>query len=197
MTEVKERKDLQYRNLQPVSYNLIDADRVVQEQLKKRETKEITRDYVQNMADWNTWITGSFVGGKTSLYTAQARHDKFIRQHLEDATHFTAFELHNNGVGWHFHSLMHLPGHLLNKFSSNNRSKYGKDKYVPRLWKLYFDAFGRTSISRVRVLEDVTDYCIKHVLDYTTKGDVRGLGVYDFKFGNSEDGQAFLKRQDL
>ena len=197
MTEVKERKDLQYRNLQPVSYDLIAVDRVVQEQLKKRETKEITRDYVQNMADWNTWITGSFVGGKTSLYTAQARHDKFIRQHLEDATHFTAFELHNNGVGWHFHSLMHLPAHLLRKYGSNNRSKYGKDKYVPRLWKLYFDAFGRTSISRVRVLEDVTDYCIKHVLDYTTKGDVRGLGVYDFKFGNSEDGQAFLKRQNL
>ena len=189
-----EERPVQYRDLQPVSYDQIEADRIVQEQLKKRETKEITRDYVQNMADWNTWITSSFVGGKTSLYTAQRRHDEFIREHLDEATHFTAFELHNNGIGWHFHSLMHLPDHLLKKFDSNNRSKFGKDKYVPRLWKLYFDTFGRTTISRIRVLEDVTDYCIKHVLDYTTKGDVRGLGVYDFHYGSGDDGRSFLSR---
>ena len=59
-----------------------------------------------------------------------------------------------------------------------------------------FEEFGRTTISEIEDLDKVSDYCQKHVLDYTTKGDVRGLGVYDYKFGNGTDGKRFytLKR---
>ena len=49
-----------------------------------------------------------------------------------------------------------------------------------------FKEFGRTTISQIKDLDKVADYCQKHVLDYTTKGDVRGLGVYDFHFGSAE-----------
>tara|TARA_B100000963_G_C22566630_1_gene644045 strand:+ start:724 stop:1314 length:591 start_codon:yes stop_codon:yes gene_type:complete len=192
--ETTTQKPVQYRNLQPVSYEDIHKDKQAQEHLKSLETHDITRDFVEDMADWNTWVTGSFVGGRMPLALAQKRHEEFHRHNLDDATHFTAFELHNNGIGWHFHSLMHLPDYLVKKFSSNNTSKYGSDKYVPKLWKMYFDNFGRSTLSPIRNTEDVTSYCIKHVLDYTTKADIRGVGVYTYHFGSSDDGSAFMSR---
>ena len=77
--------------LQPVSYDQIEADRIVQEQLKKKETKEITKDYVKNLADWNTWITVSFRGGKMPLIKAQGLFEKFMKNECDDVSYFAAY----------------------------------------------------------------------------------------------------------
>ena len=179
--------------LQPVSYDLIEADRIVQEQLKKRETKEITKDYVKNLAEWNTWITVSFRGGKMPLIKAQGLFEKFMKNECDDVSYFAAYELHNNGIGWHIHALAHLPQHRLDQYCVNVRD--GKPTYCRKLWRKLYEEFGRNTISEIEDLDKVSDYCQKHVLDYTTKGDVRGLGVYDTKFGNGEDGKRFYHAQ--
>lgn len=177
-------------SLQPIHYDQIEADRIVQETLKKKETKEITKGYVRSLADWNTWITISFRGGKMPLVKAQSLFERFMRSpDKDDITYFSAYELHNNGIGWHIHALAHLPQHRLKQYSVN--VKDGKPTFCRKLWKQMFDEFGRTTISPIEDMDKVTDYCQKHVLDYTTKGDVRGLGVYDIKFGNGEEGKRF------
>ena len=182
-----------WSSLQPVSYDQIEADRIVQAALKKKETKEVTKQFVRDMAPWNTWITNSFRGGRMPLVKAQEIVQNFFKDECDDVTYFTAYELHNNGIGWHPHTLAHLPQHRIDQYCVNVND--GKPKYCRKLWKKMFHAMGRTTIAAIGKKEDfdkITDYCQKHVLDYTTKGDVRGLGVYDYHFGNGEDGRRFF-----
>ena len=172
-------------SLQPVSYELIETDRITQEALKKKETKEVTKQFVKDMSAWNTWITVSFRGGKMPLVAAQSKWTRFMKDECDTTTYFTAYELHNNGIGWHLHSLANFPEHRIEHYSVNVND--GKPTFMRKLWKKMFNEFGRTTISRIDDLDKVTDYCQKHVLDYTTKGDIRGLGVYEYHFGNVEE----------
>ena len=65
-----------------------------------------------------------------------------------------------------------------------------------KLWSHAFKEFGRSKIEPIIDLDKVTDYCNKHVMDYTTKGDVRGVGVYQIQFGSGEAGRRFYHAQN-
>ena len=170
--------------LQPVSYEVLDSDRKFQLHLKKKETKEVTKDFVKHMSDWNAWITVSFRGGRMPLHKAQEKFAAFMKDECDTTTYFAAFELHNSGLGWHIHCLANIPQHRLDYYTVNKND--GKATFCRKLWARMFKEFGRTTISQIKDLDKVADYCQKHVLDYTTKGDIRGLGVYDYHFGNAE-----------
>jgi hypothetical protein len=167
-----------------LTFDVIESDRKIQVHLKKKETKEVTKEFVKSMSDWNAWITVSFRGGKTSLSNAQERYSNFMKDECDTTTYFAAYELHTSGLGWHIHCLANIPQHRVDYYTVNKND--GKATYCRKLWARMFKEFGRTTISQIKNLDKVSDYCQKHVLDYTTKGDVRGLGVYDIHFGNAE-----------
>ena len=164
---------------------ILESDRKFQLHLKKKETKEVTKDFVKHMSEWNAWITVSFRGGRMSLSKAQEKFAAFMKDECDTTTYFAAFELHLSGLGWHIHCLANIPQHRLDYYTVNKND--GKATYCRKLWARMFKEFGRTTISEIKDLDKVSDYCQKHVLDYTTKGDVRGLGVYDYHFGTKED----------
>ena len=182
------------RSIEPVSYDRLEQDRIVQEVLKKKEVKEVTREYVQGLAPWNGWVHITCRGGNTSLYNLQERQEQFFKKHCDDATYFSAFELHSNGNGWHSHNLVHFPKHRIDQYSVNVRD--GKPTFMRKLWAEAFKEFGRSRIEPIQDIDKVTDYCNKHIMDYTTKGDVRGVGVYQTQFGSGEAGRRFYHAQN-
>ena len=104
----------------------------------------------------------------------------FYKRNLPDATIFTAYEAHANGVGYHAHSMARIPSERVLQLTSTKQD--GKPTYCRKLWSKLHKKFGRSSVSEIKDHQHVTNYCQKRVFDYATKDN---QAVYSLTFGSS------------
>lgn len=144
--------------------------------------KPISAEWIQNLTDFNTFITVTERQGMTSLQDLVDKLLPFYKRNLPDATIFTAFEPHANNIGYHAHSIARLTLERIDALRLNVNN--GKTTYCTKLWKKLHRQFGRSSISPIKDHQHVANYCRKRVFDYATKDK---QAVYDIFFGDSKE----------
>jgi hypothetical protein len=151
--------------------------------------KEMTADWICNLADLNTFMTITERGGMTSMETIQKKVTEFFRKQLPDCTAFIAYEPHKNGIGFHAHAAVAVPEDRIK--TSTPQVKDGKQTYMRRIWKKLYKQFGRSSISPIKNEEAVAKYAQKRCLNYATKDYNAG---YQIIWGDSTQGRKDMKR---
>lgn len=144
--------------------------------------KPISAQWLQDLTDFNTFITVTERKGMTSLRDLASKLLPFYQRNLPDATIFTAFEPHANDIGYHAHSMARLPDDRIDALRLNVNN--GKTTYCTKLWKKLHRQFGRSTISPIKDHEHVANYCKKRAFNYTVK-DQRA--VYNIFFGTGKE----------
>ena len=144
--------------------------------------KPISAEWLENLTQFNTFLTVTERGGMTSLDDLYKKLVAFYKANLPDAVIFTAFELHANGIGYHGHSMAHIPDQRVEALTA--RVNDGKPTYCRKLWTKLHRKFGRSSISEIKDQRHVTNYCQKRVFDYSTKGN---QSVFNLQFGTGPE----------
>lgn len=142
--------------------------------------KPISAEWLENLTQFNTFLTITVRGGETPLKTLTRRVTEFYKQNLPDATIFTAYEPHANGIGYHAHSMARIPRSRVTELTSIKQD--GKPTYCRKLWRKLHRKFGRSSVSEIKDQSHVTNYCQKRVFDYATKDN---QAVFALQFGSS------------
>jgi|TARA_B110000438_G_C15739716_1_gene617902 hypothetical protein len=144
--------------------------------------KPISAEWLESLTQFNTFITVTERGGMTSLEDLINKLVPFYKTNLPDSVVFTAFEPHANNIGYHAHSMAHIPDERITLLTANKKD--GKPTYCRKLWHKLHQKFGRSSISAIKDQAHVATYCQKRVFDYSTKGN---QSVYNLLFGTGPE----------
>ena len=147
--------------------------------------RPINAEWLQNLTDFNTFITVTERKGMTSLQDLVDKLLPFYKRNLPDATIFTAFEPHASKLGYHAHSMARLTLERIDALRLNVNN--GKTTYCTKLWKKLHRQFGRSSISAIKDREHVANYCKKRAFNYMIKDN---KSVYDIFFGEGKECRA-------
>ena len=164
----------------------------------KTKDKELTLEWITDLAKWDAFSTFTFRGGHTSEQTALNRLTDFFYRSVPSMTYFMVLEKHANGTGFHAHCLNRFGSSLTNALTTNIDRKLTreqaiakghKNKWIPydKLWAKAFREFGRCEIRPLRDKLKVTDYITKRIVDYQTK-QVE-CAHYHLQFGNDDTGR--------
>ena len=164
----------------------------------KTKEKEITVEWITDLAEWDAFSTFTFRGGHTSEQTALNKLTDFFYRSVPSMTYFMVLEKHNNGQGFHAHCLNRFGSALTNALTTNIDRKLSKEeaiakghknKYTPydKLWAKAFRQFGRNEIRPLKDSIAVTDYILKRIVDYNTKQFE--CAHYTYRFGNDDTGR--------
>jgi hypothetical protein len=166
--------------------------------MTKTENKELTVEWISDLAHWDAFSTFTMRGGHTSEQTVTDRLRTFFFQAVPTMTYFMVIEKHPQGSGYHAHCLNRFGESLTDKLTTNvdrsltkaeAQAKGHKRQYMPydKLWYSAFKTFGRCEIKPLKDRLAVTDYILKRVVDYQTK-QVE-CSHYTLRFGNDETGR--------
>ena len=142
--------------------------------------KPINAEWLEDLTQFNTFLTITCRGGDMPLKSLVRMLSEFYKRNLPDATIFTAYEPHANGIGYHAHSMARIPRSRVTELTSIKQD--GKPTYCRKLWRKLHRKFGRSSVSEIKDQSHVTNYCQKRVFDYATKDN---QAVFALQFGSS------------
>lgn len=148
--------------------------------------KPISAEWISSLSEFNTFLTQTFKGGRTSLSNAIQRVTDFYKKQLPDATFFIAFEPHASGLGYHAHAMANIPDTRI-KLLTPQIKPDGKPLYCRRLWAKAIRSMGRNTISEIKNYNHVVNYAQKRVFDYQSK---EKEAVFKILFGNSPECRA-------
>ena len=144
--------------------------------------KPISAEWLEDLTQFNTFLTVTERGGMTSLEDLIKKLVPFYKLNLPDSIIFTSFEPHGNKLGYHAHSMANIPMARVDALTA--QVKDGKPTYCRKLWTKLHRKFGRSSISSIKDQTHVSNYCQKRVFDYSTKGNT---SVYNLIFGTGPE----------
>ena len=166
--------------------------------MTKTENKQLTVEWISDLAEWDAFSTFTFRGGHTSEQTCIEKLQDFFFRSVPTMSYFMVVEKHPRGIGYHAHCLNRFGSALTNSLTTNiDRSlskaeaiaKGHKRQWIPydKLWAKAFRNFGRCEIKPLKDRIAVTDYILKRVVDYQTK-QVE-CSHYTMRFGSDETGR--------
>ena len=166
--------------------------------MTKTENKQLTVEWISDLARWDAFSTFTMRGGNVSEQSVVDRLTDFFFRSVPTMTYFMVIEKHPQGSGYHAHCLNRFGVSLTNVLTTNvNRSFNQAEaraaghrfKWTPydKLWSKAFKEFGRCEIKPLKDKIAVTDYILKRVVDYQTK-QVE-CAHYTIRFGSDETGR--------
>lgn len=146
----------------------------------KLKDKDITVEWISDLAQWDAFSTFTMRGGKTSEQTVIDRLQDFFYRAVPTMSYFMVIEKHPMGSGYHAHCLNRFGESLSNALTTNvdrslttaqARAAGHRFKWTPydKLWAKAFKEFGRCEIKPLENKIAVTDYILKRIVDYNTK----------------------------
>jgi len=103
-------------------------------------------DWVHSLAEWQV-ISHLTFAREASIWSAQRCYEKFMRTEMRGVSYFYALEQNHARDGYHAHALW----------------CDCKGKSRKRIWRTWFERYGRNRIEPVNSRDDVSDYCAKYV----------------------------------
>ena len=164
----------------------------------KTKEKEITVDWITDLAEWDAFSTFTFRGGNVSEQTAVTRLTDFFHRSIPTSTYFLVIEKHSYRQGYHGHCLHRFGSALTNALTTNIDRQLTKDQAIAKghkrqwmpydkLWEKGFREFGRCEIRPLKDKIAVTDYILKRIVDYNTKQFE--CAHYAYRFGSDDTGR--------
>ena len=164
----------------------------------KLKEKEITVEWITDLANWDAFSTFTFRGGRTSEQSCLNKLQSFFFRSVPTMTYFMVIEKHLHKEGYHAHCLNRFGSALTNSLTTNIDRKLSreeaiakghKNRWIPydKLWAKAFREFGRCEIRPLQDKIKVTDYILKRIVDYNTKQFE--CAHYHLHFGNDDTGR--------
>lgn len=164
----------------------------------KTKEKQITVEWITDLAEWDAFSTFTMRGGKVSEQSVLDRLTDFFYRSVPTMSYFMVIEKHPMGSGFHAHCLNRFGESLSDKLTTNvdrslttaeARAAGHRFKWTPydKLWAKAFKEFGRCEIKPLENKIKVTDYILKRIVDYNTKQFE--CSHYHLQFGNDETGR--------
>ena len=128
-------------------------------------TREQIAEFMDGLAPWQVFFTGTFKGSFTESQTQRA-FEKFMQRNYSEITYFYVIEHNPSREGHHVHAVMYS----------------GEPIWRDSLNQAWFGRFGYAKVEKINSRADVASYCSKHVNNYLTKGG----GWWNYKINDSE-----------
>ena len=136
-------------------------------------TRETISEFMNTLAPWQVFFTGTFSGEFTEAQTQRA-FEKFMQRSYSEVTYFYVIEHNPSREGHHVHAVMYC----------------GEPIWRDSMNQAWLGRFGYAKVEKIRSVQDVEAYCSKHVNDYLTKGG----GWWNYKINCPQLWQNYKKR---